>query len=113
MGFDYIDTKTVSIAVTSIQNKTIVGLPKYGLFPFKDKLRWGYMNASGMIVIKPQFDWAYPFNDSVGLIITGDFFQYINLKGELVSEKKFSEAKKFSCGFGLVKYKRKWNFINK
>lgn len=48
---------------------------KEGLARFEEKGKWGYMDLAGNVVIKPQFDMAYDFQDGKAyVIIDGKYF---------------------------------------
>ena len=38
------------------------------LLPIQQGGKWGFINRSGEVVIKPQFDWAEPFADGLALV---------------------------------------------
>jgi hypothetical protein len=38
------------------------------LLPIQQGGKWGYINRSGEVVIKPKFDWAEPFADGLALV---------------------------------------------
>lgn len=39
-----------------------------GLLPIQQGGKWGYINRSGEVVIKPQFDSAEPFAEGLALV---------------------------------------------
>ena len=43
--------------------------------------KWAYVNKSGKVVIKRQFDEAYPFVEDLALVKIGDYYGFINNKG--------------------------------
>jgi len=57
-----------------------------GLMPIKNiKNEWGYLDKNNIIVIKPMFRYALPFNNGYAKVETRDFkYAIINQKGEIV-----------------------------
>jgi hypothetical protein len=87
---------------------------------------WGYINTSGAIVIKGQYDWAKPFSNGIARvgIITGKphvengipavdaKVGYIDRSGKMITPLKFDSAGDFSDGMAQVRLGDKWGYIN-
>jgi len=87
---------------------------------------WGYINASGAIVVKGQYDWARPFSEGIARvgIQTGkpgpetgttavDLKEgYIDRSGKMITPLKFDKAGDFSDGMAQVKLGDKWGYVN-
>jgi hypothetical protein len=58
-----------------------------------------------------RFDDALSFGQHLAAVKQGDFWGYISLKGDIVIEPVFLEAKSFSNGSAPVLTERGWNFI--
>jgi hypothetical protein len=71
--------------------------------PVKIGERFGYSDESGMIVIDPLYDEAFPFSDGLARVKLGAKFGYIDQKGRTVIQPDFSEAADFSEGLAAVK----------
>jgi hypothetical protein len=70
-----------------------------------------FIDRQGTVVIKPQFDYAYPFScglaavrsgRSTRSIYQGDSWGYINHKGIYQIEPRFNEARPFRSGIAKV-----------
>ena len=62
----------------------------------------GYIDNSGKIVIRPQFDEAWRFSEGLAPIRVGDDWGYINVEGKIVIKPQFFEASRFSDGIASV-----------
>jgi len=55
------------------------------LIPFENEGKWGYKNASGQVLIKPQFDMAHDFSpEGIAAVVDDRGWAYINENGEIV-----------------------------
>ena len=55
------------------------------LVAFEKGSKWGYKNASGKVVIQPQFDMANDFSpDGIAAVVDDQGWAYINQKGRIV-----------------------------
>jgi hypothetical protein len=78
------------------------------LFPVIQGGKWGYIDKSGKIVIKPQFDAAYPFYDGIAKVMTGKWFEnekwsYIDTGGKpIFTDLSANRLEDFSEGLGAV-----------
>lgn len=65
------------------------------LYPFHDKAsgKFGYMNKSGKVILKPQFDYAEKFINGCAIVRIDDKLGAINNKGNF--EVKLSNSEKF------------------
>lgn len=70
------------------KNSEILGTTKEqitpSLLPFSENDKWGYMNASGKVVINPKYDWAEEFSEGMAAVMLDDKYGYINEKGEVI-----------------------------
>jgi hypothetical protein len=58
-----------------------------GLVPFRKNLgKWGYMDATGRIVIKPKFSWAGKFSGGLAPVLLTDGCAQIDKAGEIVGQ---------------------------
>src|SRR3954462_2626566 len=72
----------VSVAITSqAQNKDSVGL-----FPIRQDGKWGYINRTGEVVIKPQYDDAWDFSEGLAYVREGARRGLIDKTGRMVVE---------------------------
>jgi hypothetical protein len=72
------------------------------LFPVKENSRWGYMDASGKIVVAPAYDYAWDFSDSLGRFKEKGKYGFVNLQGEVVIPASFAYADDFNSSFTRV-----------
>ena len=87
---------------------------------------WGYINTSGAIVIKGEYDWAKPFSDGIarvgittgkprlenGTPVVDAKVGFIDRSGKTITPLKFDSAGNFSDGMAQVKLGDKWGYIN-
>lgn len=72
------------------------------LFLIIENNKYGYINSSGTIVIKPQFDVAFPFSEGLALVESNEKYGYINEKGVFVIKPQFLDAYDFCNGLARV-----------
>jgi hypothetical protein len=81
------------------------GAQAISLFPIVQNGKAGYIDRSGTIVIKPEFDGGGRFSDGLALVRVGADHAYINPGGAVVIRLKYSEfnlASDFSEGMAVV-----------
>jgi len=76
--------------------------------------KYGYINASGKLVIPATFDSASYFtSNGLAYVRLGKKYGYINTKGDIVIPAEFDDANDFaSNGLALVKIDGKFGYIN-
>lgn len=110
-----------------------------GLKPVSVDGKLGYADESGRIVIRPQFDEAWPFSDGVAAVAIGTdpnaksfvsgstehgfyFFSilrddlkwgYINETGKFIIQPQFKYGYQFSEGLAAVKVGQKFGYVDK
>ena len=57
---------------------------------------YGYIDTSGVFVISPEFDYAYPFTDGRALVFQHGQFRYLDQAGHTVIAHRFDHANNFS-----------------
>src|SRR3954463_10837627 len=78
----FIISLCLSVALTSqAQNKDSVGL-----FPIRQDGKWGYINRTGEVVIKPQYDDAWDFSEGLAYVRAGMRRGLIDKTGQMVIE---------------------------
>jgi hypothetical protein len=90
------------------------------LIPFKDGKEYGYKNRNGDIVIKPKFDFAFPFysyngqNESSAIIINNNKYFIIDNEGKKISRNSFQYiSNDFHRNIRLYSENKKIGFISK
>ncbi|HMT08702.1 MAG TPA: WG repeat-containing protein [Pyrinomonadaceae bacterium] len=81
---------------------SLIGAQQVALFPIEKNGKTGYIDVSGRVIIKPQFDDGWPFNEGVAPVRVGDDWGYIDATGKIVIKPQFFQAKKFSNGIASV-----------
>lgn len=74
---------------------------------------WGYINTSGAVIVKGQYDLARPFSEGIARVGAGPKQGYIDRSGNLITPLKFDMASDFSEGMAQVKLSNKWGYINR
>lgn len=75
------------------------------LFPMKENSRWGYMDASGEIVVAPAYDYAWDFSGGMGRFKDKGKYGFINAKGEVVIAAAYAYAADFVGGYARINIK--------
>jgi hypothetical protein len=74
--------------------------------------RFGYIDRTGKLVIKPRFDWAHAFSDGMARVRIGapheGKFGFIDKTGTLAIQPRFVDARDFSEGLACVTIGGKW-----
>ena len=106
-------------AVWPLNNEGLLGVNIGG--------KWGFIDETGKIVIKPQFDFMRPFNEGVAAVNIGGKpvskealylgqggeWGYIDKTGKIVVSIQLADASDFSEGLAAVKLLNKWCYIEK
>jgi len=72
------------------------------LFPIEIKGKHGYIDSSGKIVIRPQFDEVGGFSEGLAPVLVGDKWGFIDKTGMIVIAPQFFEAGHFREGLAVV-----------
>jgi hypothetical protein len=84
------------------------------LRPIQQDSKWGYIDRSGKIAIKPQFSWAEEFSEGLAAFENEDGKHgYIDETGKIVIEPKFDNWTNFSEGLAAVSVDFKWGYIDR
>src|SRR6266446_3914672 len=89
--------------------------------------RWGFINTSGAVIVKGQYDWAHPFREGfarVAIMIGAPYEKngapavdlkagYIDRTGKPITPLQFDRAWDFSNGMAQVELKGKGGYIDK
>lgn len=76
--------------------------------------KFGYVDKTGNLVIKPQFYRAAAFSNGLALVGASDNeLGYINKTGQIVIPMKFDSAEDFSEGLARIGINGKWGYIDK
>jgi hypothetical protein len=93
--FIIVITSAIYSAEDQTQNSVV-------LFPVSHENLWGYMDANGKIVIEPQFNMAFEFDEGVAQVMVKDRWGFIDPSGKFVIQPKFARVDRFYEGFARV-----------
>lgn len=83
------------------------------LFWIREDGKYGYIDRSGKVVIKPQFDNTMGFNEGLAATSVGGKYGYIDLKGKWVIKPQFDFTYMFSDGLAMVEIDKKKAWIDR
>jgi hypothetical protein len=85
------------------------------LRPIQKDGKWGYIDRTGKVVIKPQFYWAEEFSEGLAAFESDEgLYGYIDETGRVVIEPKLERWSPFSEGLAAVAIKNmEWGYIDK
>ncbi len=72
------------------------------LVPYRKGNKWGYMSIKNVMLVKPQYQEAYPFIAGLASVKRKNKYGFINKSGEAVIGFRFDSAKDFYRGRALV-----------
>jgi hypothetical protein len=65
--------------------------------------RWGYIDKTGRVVIKPQFESAEPFSDGLAAVSVGvNRVGYVDTAGQVAIPPTYVSGRKFTRGLARV-----------
>lgn len=73
----------------------------------------GYIDMSGNVVIKPQFEDAYSFSEGLAAVKIKVIWGFIDITGNIVIEPQFFKVRSFKKGLAQFELGREWCLINK
>lgn len=84
-----------------------------GLAAVKRGGQWGYVNASGQLVVPPRYDGAFAFSQGRAAVHRGGRWGYIDTTGREVIPLQFADARVFANGTAEVSRDgRSWSRIS-
>lgn len=83
------------------------------LFRIRIDGKYGYINSSGTIVVKPQFSSAGSFSEAMARVEVKSKMGFIDLNGRVVVHPTYDSAEDFSDGLAYVKNRSEVGYINK
>ncbi|MBC7795357.1 MAG: WG repeat-containing protein [Pyrinomonadaceae bacterium] len=84
-----------------------------GLFWIRENGKFGYINSTGKVVIKPQYETTMGFNEGLAATKLGGKFGFINTKGEWIIKPQFDFSYVFMEGLAMVKTNGKHAWIDR
>jgi hypothetical protein len=82
-------------------------------FVTRPPLKYGYVDKTGKVVIKPQFDKAGDFKESFAPACINKKCGYIDKTGKFVIKPMFDDAGNFSEGLAAIEINEKYGYIDK
>ena len=71
-----------------------------------------YTKINPVFKFKLKFDWVSDFKDGFATVVLNDKYNFINTKGQLLSQQWFDSVRNFKEGFASVYLSDKYNFID-
>ncbi len=81
------------------------------LFPAAKGDKWGHVDISGYMVVRPRFDRTFKFAMGLAAVLVDGKYGYIDINGKTVIPTTFDEAKQFSEGLACVRVGTQWGYI--
>lgn len=81
-------------------------------FLIRESGKFGFIDRTGQVVIRPQFDIAGSFAEDVAPVQIGQKWGYIDRSGTIVINPQFDDASGFSDGRASVTIAKKQGFID-
>lgn len=88
-------------------------LNKLIIYPYTINDFTGFIDETGKIIIKPEYDAVSNFYEGLSVVNKNDTVFFINKNNENTFEKTFSDAHVFNDGIAPVKQGNKWHFMNR
>lgn len=86
----------------SIDKQTQEQYKKQTLFRIYENNKFGYIDTTGKVIIKPKFHNAGDFSEGLAAVREDGLYGYINEQGEYVIQPEFEYASKFNEGCAVV-----------
>lgn len=84
------------------------------LIPFTKNDLVGYVDATGAVIIEPQFAQGFAFSEGLACARRGDLFGYIDRTGQFVIPPRFQHPNDFADGLaGVPLDGKQWGFIDR
>ncbi|MGQ0540656.1 MAG: WG repeat-containing protein [Blastocatellia bacterium] len=83
------------------------------LFWVREDGKYGYIDKTGKVVIKPQFENTMGFNEGLAATRLNGKYGYIDLKGNWAIKPQFDFTYMFSQGLAMVEIDKKSAWIDK
>ena len=100
--------------VLPMRNMEYLGSVHNGLASFSENDKYGFIDTSGQVKIKPQFDWVDEFSEGLCVVRNNkDNHGYIDTTGRLIVDFQFQYANKFEQGRAKVEINNLWGAIDK
>lgn len=99
--FTIINQFAIALLLISHSIATAQKLPD--LIPLKDKNLYGYCDSNLNVIIKAQYQRAYPFTENRAIVVLNNLYGFIDNKGNQIIHCKYQYADPFSEGVAMVR----------
>lgn len=104
----------LNVVETDTANSTQSGLVRATVSKENGETRTIFMNADCTEVAIPhEFESVWPFENGYAPFCEGGCWGYIDMKGAVVAQPKYEEARAFSKNLAPVKFGGVWGFLDK
>ena len=73
------------------------------LIPFKDKNLYGFCDSNLNVIIKAQYQRAYPFTENRAIVVLNNLYGFIDNKGNQIVPCVYQFVAPFSEGFAMLR----------
>jgi hypothetical protein len=88
-------------------------LSKETFLPYRDSGFWGFIDTSGKVVIKAEYDFVEPFSDGLAVVSKSGKMGYVNKAGVELIPPFFDEAEDFQNNLAIVSEGGQFGVINR
>ena len=83
------------------------------LYPIRQNGKEGFIDASGKIIVTPQFDWVDFFDEGFARVMINGKYGFVDSTGKIVIEPQFDYVNCFHDGLASIKLNGNYYFIDK
>jgi hypothetical protein len=88
-------------------------LNKLTLYPYEKDDLYGFIDTTGKLVVKNEYDAVTPFSEGLSVVNKNDTVFYVNKENMNSFNQFFTDALPFKNGIAAAKHGSKWGFINR
>lgn len=124
-GVSVVSVEDSKVFIINKKGENIATLDSVSIsYGFSEKLaavkiknsKWGYVNTSGELVVKPKYLEAGSFKEGLSKVRIDSselLYAFINKKGKIIIQPKYSEVGDFNNGLAKFKLNKLWGYIDK
>ena len=90
----------------------VTAQPAEPFFPIIESDQFGFINASGQVIITPQYEGAQASSEGLAAVRAGDQWGFIDAANAMVIPAQFEAVFPFAEGRARVRLGRHWGFID-
>lgn len=101
-----------TLGITGSDEADVAAAPQ--LFPAQLDDRWGFVDATGRMAVRPQFIEAKAFGGPLAPVRTRTSYRwgYADAAGTLVVDDRYQSTRTFRDGMGGVRLDNRWGFVD-